>query len=51
MECVNILVGRDSVDNCLFVDVLRQRELYQYAVYSVIAVKYVNEVEKLLLSC
>ena len=50
MEGVNVLIRGDSVDNSLFVDVLRQRELYKNAVYSVVAVKYVYKVEELLLS-
>ena len=49
MESVNVLFWGNSVDNSLFVDVLRQRELYKNTVYSVVAVKYVYKVEELLL--
>ena len=51
MECVNVLFRGNCVDNCLFVNVLRQRELNENSVNSVVTVENIYKVKKLFLCC
>ena len=49
VECVNVLVGANSVYNGIFVYLLGKRELDQNAVYSVVIVELFNQRQKLCL--
>ena len=51
VECVHIFQRGNGLDDQLFIEVIRQRHLYQNAVYLVVLVQHADQIQQLFFRC